>query len=638
MMSLLKVVASPLPPAGEQTASERFTRTLVGLTRTVWHPDCTFEKAIASICEASANALQIERVSVWCYEVEQCQLRCLHAYHAGTGEHQAEQSLETLSLDGDDYIAALEDVRTFEAADIQDDPVSANSHLALRDYLQRHRIHAVLDAPAFVGGELQGVICHESILKTRIWSREETTFAASMGDYVAMAFEIARRRRAEAELEHLRLHDAATGLPNRDYMIELIRQRLVMLDHGEQVPTVVTVKVNASGGAAWSSGALGEDAVMARIAQRLRSFTGYGVELARTRSNSLSFLITASPTKRTVIRLAEGVLAALRAMEWEPGESTPSACVGITVADHGGIHDARVLLRQGEEAADQAAEGERFGFAVYDHEHHLSLVEDMRQERALRDAFADGQLESHYQPEYDAATGHWVAAESLLRWRDGDRLVAAADFIAVLELSDLMLAVGRWILERACLDAVGWPLTANGRAVTVRVNVSARQFDEPGLVADVNAALQKSGLDPARLCLELTETTLMRDIDHALEILRHFSELGVQVAIDDFGTGYASLVYLKRLPIDVLKIDRSFVQGMPGDAADMAIVQAIVALADAFDIDVVAEGVELRAQQDALMAMGVQRMQGWRYGKAMRNADLCRLLVSDFEADANANA
>jgi EAL domain-containing protein (putative c-di-GMP-specific phosphodiesterase class I) len=216
-----------------------------------------------------------------------------------------------------------------------------------------------------------------------------------------------------------------------------------------------------------------------------------------------------------------------------------------------------------------------------------------------------------------------------LRWRKGDRLVVAGEFIAVLESSDLIFAVGRWVLRQACRDAAQWPAGPDGRPLDVRVNVSARQFDEGGLVEDLEAALQASGLDPGRLCLELTETTLMRDIDHALEILRHVRELGVRVAIDDFGTGYASLVYLKRLPIDVLKIDRTFVQGMPDDAADMAIVQAIVALADAFDIHVVAEGVESIAQRDALLAKGVHRMQGWFYGKAMPEDALRRVLAAD---------
>lgn len=628
MPSLPKAVEPSPSLVGEPTPTERFTRTLVELTRNVWRPDCTFESATGAICEAAANALQVERVSVWSYDAQAGELRCLHAYRADTGEHQPPELLETLSLRGDDYVAMLKEVRTFDAAEMQDSAAAEDSHRALHQYLRRHGIRAVLDAPAFVGGDLRGVICHETTLGPRIWSREEKTFAASMGDYVGMAFEVARRRRAEAEVEHLRLHDSVTGLPNRDYMIELIRQRLDVSGRGDEVATVVNVYVDSAGGHAWSQGGPSEDEVMSRVGHRLRSFNGGGVELARTRVDGFTFLITANPAKRTVVRLSEGVLTALRSMDWRPAEAAPSACIGIALADHGRLHDARVLLQQGEEAAEQASLGGAFSYAIYDHEHHISLVEELRQERTLLAAFENGQFELHYQPEYDASTGHWVAAESLLRWRNGDRLVAAGEFIEVLESSDVILSVGRWVLQQACRDAVAWPPTAEGQPVAVRVNVSARQFDEPGLVEDVDAALKASGLDPALLCLELTETTLMRDIDQALEKLRYLRELGVQLAIDDFGVGYASLVYLKRLPINVLKIDRSFVKGIPEDSADMAIVEAIVQLAAAFRIDVVAEGVESRSQQDALRAIGVHRLQGWLYSKAIDNTTLTRMLAA----------
>src|SRR5690349_10948367 len=239
-MSRIQLYSVPLPPAAEPVASERFTRALLSLTRTVWHPECTFDTAIGAICETAATALQIERVSIWHYDQPAGKLLCIHAFDARVHLHEAPEGLETLALDDDDYMAALKDVRTYEALEA-DDAGAAAIHGALRDYLQRHRIHALLDAPAFVEGELQGVICHESIDRVRKWSQEQITFAASMGDYVAMAFEIARRRRAEAEVEHLRLHDASTGLGNRDYMIELVRQRLATPRTQDETVAIVHV-------------------------------------------------------------------------------------------------------------------------------------------------------------------------------------------------------------------------------------------------------------------------------------------------------------------------------------------------------------------------------------------------------------
>jgi EAL domain-containing protein (putative c-di-GMP-specific phosphodiesterase class I) len=160
----------------------------------------------------------------------------------------------------------------------------------------------------------------------------------------------------------------------------------------------------------------------------------------------------------------------------------------------------------------------------------------------------------------------------------------------------------------------------------VRVNVSARQFEDAALATDVGDALAASGLAPERLCLEITETTLMRNLDHALGVLQQLKAVGVQVALDDFGTGYGSLVYLKRLPVDVIKIDRSFVDGLPGTPADIAIVKAVFGLAESLGLEVVAEGVERADQQLALQAIGVRRMQGWLFAKAMDQASLCELL------------
>jgi EAL domain-containing protein (putative c-di-GMP-specific phosphodiesterase class I) len=391
---------------------------------------------------------------------------------------------------------------------------------------------------------------------------------------------------------------------------------------------VVHLVVDATGGRAWAANTPTVEDVMARLGQRLAMLGNESIELARVRANGFAFL-TRDGQQSGAVRLAERALAAIRGVEWDHVEVDPSASAGIAFAPVGQGYDARLLMRQAEEAAEHARAGDKFGYEVFDPEHHDTLVEALRFERALRDAFANGDFELHYQPEYDAEHRTWVAAESLLRWRDGERLVAAGEFIAVVESCGLMLPVGRWVLGQACRDAVQWPLLPDGGVASVRVNVSARQFDESGLVEDVAAALAETGLAASRLCLEITETTLMRDIDRALDVLQRLKRLGVSVAIDDFGTGYASLVYLKRLPVDVLKIDRSFVEGMPGAVADTAIVRAVVGLAASLGIDVIAEGVERLPQQQALQALGVRRMQGWLYGKAMDQASLCRLLQGD---------
>ena len=356
------------------------------------------------------------------------------------------------------------------------------------------------------------------------------------------------------------------------------------------------------------------------------AFNDQAVQVAVGGEHGFAVVLEGSTAQRNAVRLAERCIAEVRNLQWDLKDLLPGATVGIAYAGAAADRGARVLMRQAESAAERAREHDKFGYQVFDLEHHQALLDRLRLERALRDAPANGEFELHYQPEYDATTQTWVAAEALLRWRHQGRLRAAAEFIDVLESSGQILSLGRWILHRACSDAAQWPGGPGHAGPAVRVNVSARQFEDAALAADVADALAASGLAPERLCLELTETTLMRDIDHALGVLQQLKAVGVQVALDDFGTGYGSLVYLKRLPVDVIKIDRSFIDGLPGTAADLAIVKAVFGLAESLDLDVVAEGVERADQQGALQAIGVRRMQGWLFAKAMDQASLCALV------------
>lgn len=611
-----------------QSPAARFTRALVGLTRSIWHPDCTFDTAIGLICETAAAALQVDRVNVWHYDRGAHELRCIHAYVAPDDDHASVEGMETLSLEGDDYMAGFENVRAVDATDFESHPSTSDSRSELHDYLHRHGIHALLDAPVRVEGDLLGVICHEFTGSSRQWSQEEITFAGSMGDYVAMAYETVRRRRAEQEIQRLLLHDPSTGLPNRDYMVERLTQRLAVSSAFGADLAVVHVRIDASDGVALPASAPTMDEIMAQIANTLRQHAATDVELARVRADGFALLLTRTAGKAASVRFAERCLAAVQAMKWPQAEISPGVAVGVAFSEPAAEPEARVLMRQSEAAADHAAKREKYACEVFDLGHHDTLVARLQFERALRDAFENGDFEVHYQPEYDPARRQWLAAEALVRWRDGDRLVAACEFIEIVETCGLILPLGSWVLHRACRDAVQWPATVAGTFPTLRVNVSARQFDDDGLVADVAAALAGSGLPPQRLCLEITENTLMRDMDQALGVLQQLKANGVQVAIDDFGTGYASLVYFKRFPVDVLKIDRSFVEGLPGSAAESAIVAAVFGLAEALGIEVVAEGVERIEQQHALQAIGVQRMQGWLYARAMDQRSTCALMGS----------
>ncbi len=628
MPSLSASMFAPRLTDAVESDGERHTRALVRITRAVWHPECTFDLALGLICEAAAAALRVDRVNVWHYDRDAHRLRCVHAYSVRDGIHEIVGDMETLSLEGDDYMQGFEDVRAIDASDVESQADVANSRSELHHYLRRHGIHALLDAPVCVEGELLGVICHESTAGSREWTKEDITFAGSMGDYVAMAHEIVRRRRAETEIQHLLLHDAGTGLPNREYLMEVIAQRLLVASASGEALAIVHVRIEATDGVALPVSAPTVDEIMVEIATELRRHAAIDVELARVRADGFAFLLARSTDKSGAVRFVERCLATLQAMHWPQVEISLGATLGIAFSEPGGIADARLLLRQAEAAADHARGRDRYGYDVFDIDHHDTLVARLQFERTLRHALENEAFEVHYQPEYDAQQQQWLAAEALLRWRDGDHLVEAGTFIEVAESCGLILPLSRWVLHRACHDAAQWPLTVAGIQPTLRVNVSARQFDDDALLGDVANALAASGLPPDRLCLEITETTIMRDIGHTVAVLQQLKATGVRVAIDDFGTGHASLAYFKRFPVDVLKIDRSFVEGVPGSPVDTALVGAVFGLANALDIEVVAEGVERIEQQHALQAIGVHRMQGWLFAKAMDQASICRLMGS----------
>lgn len=608
--------ARPNDAAGQR--SERFTRALTALTRAIWHDDCTLEAALAKICEAAAKALEVSRVNIWRLDAEDKKLACLHAYETDSETDVPADALETLELDGT-YAASLEQVRVVDSADVRADPVTSDQGLA--SYFRRNAVRSVMDAPVRIEGKLFGVICHEQTRFPRVWASEELIFAASMGDFVAMAVEIQRRREAEQQLEHLRLHDGGTDLPNRQYFLEMTQLRLRAPRGAEHTAAIVHVRIELPYVTTQSSDGPSSEDAMAAVADVLRQRVGSECSIARVRSNGFALLPQRHSTEHEVTDFAQRCVEVVRSMSpWRDVEM--GVAVGVVFSSDGDESDARGLMRRAEQAADRAALRGRDQLEVFDIEHHRDLVDRLHLEQAMREALANDEFEVHYQLEVDSRSGCWDAAEALLRWRHEGRLRSAGDFIAVAEGSSLILGLGRWVLARACRDAVAWPPAANGEPLTLRVNLSARQLDDPSLVAKVAESLERSGLPASQLCLEITETTLMRETVDVIRILHELKALGVSLAIDDFGTGYSSLSYLKRFPVDVLKIDRSFIAGLPGDRMDAAIVAAVATLAQSVGIDVVGEGVETVEQQHALAGLGVYRLQGWLYAAALPQDEL----------------
>ena len=606
---------------GRDARMRRHTRALMQLAQRLWKSGSGLQAALTAITETAAHVLDVERVNVWQLD-DDGQLQCIHGYQHSSDTHDVSGFDERLTIAGTDYAQQLPTKRVIQAADAPAsfgaDPASPLAH-----YLRRHGIHALMDAPVRVGEQLYGVICHEHVGAAREWRRDEIAFAGNMGDFVALALEIERRRRAEARLDYLELHDPVTGLANRSLFHGAMQDLLRRQRKRPRLAALLFISTDRFYSVNESIGEIGGDAVLAELGERINAATPDEAVIARVESDCFAVLLPRLAQEWQAVRQAEDILEALNApLRIDELEFAVSASIGIAFNQGDTPITSDILLRDADLASKQAKQLGRNRCEVFDPDQHRGLLDRIRIEYSLRDALRNDALVVVYQPEIDLADGRVVGAEALLRWRDIDgTLRAAVEFIDVAESSGLIVSIGRWVLHRACSDAHHWPLAPDGRARVLGVNLSARQFEQPGLVEMVTEVLRETGFAPQRQCLEITETTLMSHAQGALDTLHALKALGVSLAVDDFGTGYSSLSYLQRFPVDTLKIDKSMIDGLPGDAHAHAIVVAVLGLAQAMGLEVVVEGVEHLVQETELRAMGCRRAQGWLYARGEPNAD-----------------
>ena len=323
-------------------------------------------------------------------------------------------------------------------------------------------------------------------------------------------------------------------------------------------------------------------------------------------------------------KVAERILADLRRpFGASDSELHVSVSIGMSLypQDATGAED---LLKYADAALHAAKTDGSGDYRYFRPRIDRELRERMALEGGLRRAAERGELVLHYQPKVDLATHRVRGAEALVRWRHPELgLVQPSRFIPLAEETGLIMSLGEWVLRAACTQLRGW--RDAGLELNVSVNVSARQFQQANLVERIVEVLDETGVDPGWFEIELTESSVMEDAERAIASLRKLKEHGVRVAIDDFGTGYSSLSYLKRLPLDVLKIDQSFVQGVTGDHDSAAIVKAIIGLARSLGIEVIAEGVELQGDVDFLSAWGCNQAQGFYFGRPVPSDDFRRL-------------
>jgi diguanylate cyclase (GGDEF)-like protein/PAS domain S-box-containing protein len=435
---------------------------------------------------------------------------------------------------------------------------------------------------------------------------------------VLNARDISRHKSLEQQLVQRALHDQLTGLPNRMLFMDRLEQALERCARRGKFAAVLFLDLDRFKLVNDNFGHDRGDQLLVQVAERLRSCLRRVDTIARIGGDEFTVLLEEVGSAGDASLVAERIIEAFRAsFRIESQDIFVGASIGIALGAPDQGTTALGLLRSSDIAMYRAKANGRACFEVFKSSMRETVKGRLKMETELRRALDRGELRVHYQPQVDLRTARIVGLEALVRWEHPERgLVPPGSFIPMAEETGLILPIGRWVLQTACRQAAVWRADAEiGLDLVMAVNLSPRQFRHPRLVADVGQVLAESGLDASGLEIEITEGCAMGDADATVKTLEHLKAIGIRLAIDDFGTGYSSLGYLKRFPIDVLKVDRSFVAGLPANRGDAAIVRAVVGLTRALGLKAVAEGVETADQLTELRDLGCDQGQGYFFGR-----------------------
>jgi diguanylate cyclase (GGDEF)-like protein len=435
------------------------------------------------------------------------------------------------------------------------------------------------------------------------------------------------RKRYQVELEHQANYDALTGLPNRNLLHDRLRQA-VHTQRGQRAIAVAFMDLDHFKLVNDSLGHGTGDRLLKGMAERLRAVLREGDTVGRVGGDEFVLILNDQVNEEMVYRAMQRIAAKVAEPIVVDGKELYVTCsAGVSLYPQDG-RDVDTLLRNADAAMYRAKEHGRSNFQFYTSEMNERVSDRLALESALRRALERREFLLHYQQKVDLRSGEIIGAEALVRWLHPEwGLVRPARFIPIAEETGLIVPLGEWVVHEAARQARAWRDAGLDPGV-VSVNLSARQFRQEGLVRAVSRVLEETGLDPAALEMELTESMVMHNVESAIATLQGLKSLGVSLSVDDFGTGYSSLSYLKDLPIDALKIDRAFVRDIAtgAESQDGILAQAIISLGHAMHLKVIAEGVETDAQVRFLKRHGCDQVQGFLYGEPVPPGEFARLL------------
>jgi diguanylate cyclase (GGDEF)-like protein/PAS domain S-box-containing protein len=443
-----------------------------------------------------------------------------------------------------------------------------------------------------------------------------------VGGYRGTVSDITEEVQARARIEHLSLHDALTGLPNRNRMQEFLEGKLKGMPTVGKPLVMLSIDLDRFRPVNDSFGHETGDLVLNQVSERLRTTLREGDLVARLGGDEFILIVSGISTQEEVERLCERLIVGIEQPFEIDGHSIfIGASIGVAMAPADATQ-ADELLRYADIALCEAKEAGRNTWCFYASDMNERVVERRQLENDLRQALKNDELRLLLQPRYSVAGQRIVGAEALVRWKHPQRGLLSPDvFIGIAETTGLIVPLSSWVLRTACLEAMSW-----GEELIVSVNLSPVEFQRGHLVARVTSALEESGLPPSRLELELTESVMLEDAPGALALMQELKRIGVRLSMDDFGTGYSSLSYLRKFPFDGLKIDRSFLADLDGSPDSQAIIKAIIGLGHALSLTVTAEGVESQMQLDLLRECGCEEAQGYFLDRPMAPTALRQLL------------
>ncbi|MDP3672777.1 MAG: EAL domain-containing protein [Telluria sp.] len=444
--------------------------------------------------------------------------------------------------------------------------------------------------------------------------------------YRGTSTDITSRKLSEQRIYHIAQHDVLTGLPNRSLLQDRLSQAVAYSGRTDNPVWVMLIDLDRFKFVNDSMGHKAGDVLLMTVAARLRSALRDTDTVARLSGDEFVVILTQHESERLSHEIVQRLMDSVaQPVMLGSKEFFVTCSIGVAVYPTDGA-PADSLIEHADIAMYRAKKLGRNNFQFYTPAMNDEALERVRIEGALRNALERKQFVLHYQPQVDLASGRIVGMEALIRWQHPELGMVAPDrFIGVAEETGLIVPIGAWVMHTACAQTKAWQEAGLGQ-LRIAVNLSARQFGSPNLLAEIETALADAALAPEHLEIELTESLFMSDIALAVDLLHAMKGLGIKLSIDDFGTGYSSLSYLSRFPIDVLKIDRSFVASITRDANDAAIVASIIALAHNLKLAVIAEGVETGAQLDYLRSHGCDQMQGYFFSRPLPAHEFEQLL------------